>query len=162
MTAGEGHVGVVLAELRLDVVLPHFHRIGRVDGQAGVRLSGLGRGLGHLAIVPENVTNHLGSGERQLRESPNPLAFLILASPVRLVDHQTVDAVVVSLVVVEPHPAVLVGVGVPGDVHPGPVYDVGLLLRPVVWPSKGRQELQLLFELVDLVKSGSPLWWLGL
>ena len=41
---------------------------------------------------------------------------------------------VVSLVMIQPHPAVLVCVGVPGNVHSGSVYDVGLLLSAVVRP----------------------------
>ena len=68
----------------------------------------------HLAIVPDDVTDHVG--------------------PVRLVDHQPVDAVVVGLIVLEPHAAVLVGVGVPRHVDSGPVDDVGLGLGPVIRP----------------------------
>ena len=54
--------------------------------------------------------------------------------PVSLVNHQAIDPVVVGLVVLEPHAAVLVGVGVPGHIDPGPVDDVGLGLGAVIWP----------------------------
>ena len=40
--------------------------------------------------------------------------------PVGLVDHETVDAVVVGAVVVEPHAAVQVRLLVPRHVHAGP------------------------------------------
>ena len=68
----------------------------------------------HLSIVPDDVAHHVG--------------------PVRLVDHQPVDPVVVGLVVLEPHAAVLIGVGVPRHVDPGPVDDVGLGLGPIIRP----------------------------
>ena len=62
----------------------------------------------------DNVAHHVGS--------------------VSLVNHQAVDPVVVGLVVLEPHAAVLVSVGVPGHIDPGPIDDVGLGLGAVIWP----------------------------
>ena len=53
-----------------------------------------------LAVVPEHVAHDV--------------------RPVGLVDHETVDAVVVGAVVVEPHAAVQVRLLVPRHVHAGP------------------------------------------
>ena len=86
---------------------------------------------------------------------------------VRLVDHQAVDPVVVGLVVLEPHAAVLVGVGVPGHIDPGPVDDVGLGLGSVIWPRgilihsaliEERNEVSVVINLISLQKYFGPEW----
>ena len=70
--------------------------------------------LRHLSIVPDDIAHHVG--------------------PVCLVNHQTVDPVVVGLVVLEPHAAMLVGVGVPGHIDPGPIDNVGLGFGAIIRP----------------------------
>ena len=94
--AGHGNIGVVIIPLSLDKVVPHLRVHCVVEGQAGVGLAGLWRGGGHLTVIPERVPGHISS--------------------VSLVDNQAIDAIIVGLVEGEDHPAVEVGVLIPGDV----------------------------------------------
>ena len=85
-------------ELSLDDVVRDLDCLGLVKGEASIGLSVLRGRLGHLAVVPDDVANDL--------------------DPVSLVNHQTIDSIVVGLVMVQPHPPMGVCVMVSCHIDP--------------------------------------------